>query len=181
MRIEDVSFPGDDSAWWRWWVRAGNRRPHQAQVFLDRASLRRPDTPRLALTGTSGAGWQPIHVRGKPNLRSHFLVVRLPRALLLPHRLAPPQMPTRSNLFPTCSNLLHRLLPMPLRHTLDHRQDHRANVLDFSKLKIRANKTQGQPCKRLAWPIIPHSWSGSVSPINGCDHFGTVNNHFPVY
>ena len=71
---------------------------------------------------------------------------------------------------------------MPLRHTLDHRQDHRANVLDFSKLKIRANKTQGQPCKRLAWPIIPHPWSGLEKGITyGCDHFGAVKNHFSVY
>ena len=42
------------------------------------------------------------------------------------------------------------------------------------------NKTQCQPCKRLVWPINPHSWSGKWI-IYGCDHFGTVNNHFPVY
>ena len=39
-----------------------------------------------------------------------------------------------------------------------------------TQLDHHDNKTQCQPCKRLAWPIIPQSWSGlawkSVSPMD---------------
>ena len=45
--------------------------------------------------------------------------------------------------------------------------------------KNRKYKTQCQICKRLARPIIPHSWSGPEKGItHGCDHYGTVNSHF---
>ena len=48
--------------------------------------------------------------------------------------------------------------------------------------KTEDNKTQCQPCKRLYWPIIPHSWSGlEKGSTYGCDHFGVVNNHFLVW
>ena len=41
-------------------------------------------------------------------------------------------------------------------------------------LKVLENKTQCQLCKRLAWQIIPHSWSclvwKRVSPLDVIDH-----------
>ena len=50
-----------------------------------------------------------------------------------------------------------------------------------TQLDNHDNKTQCQPCKRLAWPIIPHSRPGLEKGISECDHFGAVKNHFSVY
>ena len=52
-----------------------------------------------------------------------------------------------------------------------------------TSLQIRTNKTQCLPCKGLAGPIIPLSFSGLVWKKGfayGFDHFDAVNNHFIV-
>ena len=93
---------------------------------------------------------------------------------------------TDANLFQPLSNLFQPASQAPADAFAPHIRSSsgssgQCDKWQKSKMKIRANKTQSQPCKTLAWPIIPHSCSGLVSPINGCDHFGAVNNHFPVF